>query len=308
MIVPLAFEPHHRDHLDPIARLLPNVAKARTTDIADVAIVPSYGALIRARRMKFKRVVLAQHGAGQSYGGERRTSGQPGYPGGKDNADVGLFLVPNEHAAKRWLAAYPKARVAIVGCPKLDDLPHRVGSSTTPVVAVSFHWAAHFSPEAGSAFPHFWPQLVQLKRAGYEVLGHGHPLRSDLPAFYRRHGIEYVKTFDEVCRRADVYVCDNSSTIFEFASTDRPVVLLNGPTYRKNVRHGLRFWDAATVGIQVDEPAGLLAGVERALEDRQRDRVAREAALDIVYTYRTGAAQRAADAILDWAGRLAAVA
>jgi hypothetical protein len=302
VIIPVAFEPHHRDHLDPIARLLPHVAKTRTTDIADIALVPSYGALIRARRMKFKRVVLAQHGAGQSYGGERRSGQQPGYPGGKDNADVGLFLVPNDQAAKRWLAAYPKTPVAVVGCPKLEDLPHRVGSSATPVVAVSFHWAAHFSPEAGSAYMHFWPQIVQLVRAGYQVIGHGHPLRSDLPAFYRRHGIEFVPRFEDVCRRADVYVCDNSSTIFEFASTDRPVVLLNSPTYRKTVRHGLRFWDAATVGVQVDDPKLMLAGVETALKDTRRQREERETALDLVYKYRSGAAQRAADAILNWAG------
>ena len=307
MIVPVAFEPHHRDHLDPILARLPDVGKTRLSP-QDVALVPSYGALIRARRMKFRRFVLAQHGAGQSYGGERRSGAQPGYPGGKDNGDVGLFLVPNEHAAARWKAAYPGTPVAIVGCPKLDDLPRLVEPGDTPVVAVSFHWAAHFSPEAGSAFDHFWPGVVQLAREGYRVLGHGHPLRSDLPAFYRRHGIEYVKTFEEVCRRADVYVCDNSSTIFEFASTGRPVVLLDSPRYRKTVRHGLRFWDAASVGIQVDDVAALPAAVELALEDQPRQQADREAALDIVYRYRTGAAQRAADAIAEWAGLLEAVA
>jgi hypothetical protein len=306
VIVPLAFEPHHGDHLDPIARLLPNVAKT-ITSMDDIALVPSYGALIRARRMKFRRIVLAQHGAGQSYGGERRTLHQPGYPGGKDNGDVGLFLVPNEQAAQRWRDVYPKTRVAVVGCPKLDDLPSRVGEPDN-TIAVSFHWPAHFSPEAGSAFMHFWEGVLKLRKAGYSIIGHGHPLRTDLPAWYRKHAIEYVPRFEDVCRRADLYVCDNSSTIFEFASTGRPVVLLNSPQYRRRIHHGLRFWDAATVGVQCESGATLIECVQRALLDEPAQRRAREAALDLVYPIRTGGAQHAADAILDWSGLARAAA
>jgi len=303
VIVPVAFEAHHFDHLAPVLALLPHGKQFRNPD--DVALVASYGALIRARRAKFRRFILAQHGAGQSYAGEARTAHQPGYPGGKDNADVGLFLVPNEHAAKRWRATYPKAAVAVVGCPKLDALPTRV-PGPGPVIALSFHWAAHFSPEAGSAFADFAAAIPRLQQLGYHIIGHGHPLRQDLPSFYRRHGIEYVKAFTDVCRRADVYVCDNSSTIFEFAATGRPVVLLNSPRYRRNIPHGLRFWDAAPVGVQCDSAAALPAAIAEALQDGREAQ--REAALDIVYAYRTGAAQRAADAVLDWAGQLQAVA
>lgn len=299
MIVPVAYEPHHKDHLGPIVRLLGAAAATTRTGDGDIALVPSYGALIRARRQKFRKFILAQHGAGQSYGGELRTRHQPGYPGGKDNGDVGLFLVPNEQAAKRWRDAYPKTPAAIVGCPKLDDLPRR-GSGPGPVVAVSFHWAAHFSPEAGSAFMHYWEGVLKLRKLGYDVIGHGHPLRTDLPQWYARHHIEYVATFDEVCRRADVYVCDNSSTIFEFASTGRPVVLLNSPQYRKRIHHGLRFWDAATVGVQVDDKAQLPDAIVRALADEPAQQAARLAAVDLVYPVR--GAQLAADAILDWSG------
>lgn len=302
MIVPLAFEPHHRDHLDPIVACLPSVSEVFSSP-EDVALVPSYGALIRARRSRFRRFILTQHGAGQSYGGERRTAAQPGYPGGKDNGGVGLFLVPNEHAASRWRAAYPKAEVAVVGCPKLDTLPRR-DPGPGPTIAVSFHWAAHFSPEAGSAFSHFWPAIPELAKR-FHVIGHGHPLRRDLAGFYQKHGIEYVKTFAEVCRRADVYVCDNSSTIFEFASTSRPVVLLNSPAYRRSVNHGLRFWDAADVGVQVGPDDDLGDAVQRALDEDWTAR--REAALSIVYGLRTNGAQAAATAIVDWLG-LAAVA
>jgi UDP-N-acetylglucosamine:LPS N-acetylglucosamine transferase len=97
-----------------------------------------------------------------------------------------------------------------------------------------------------------------------------------------------------------VYVCDNSSTIYEFAATGRPVVVLNGPHYRRDVHHGLRFWDAADVGIQVDHPRDLPDAIEEALRDPEPRRRAREAALGIVYAHRTGAAQRAAAALTDW--------
>lgn len=298
MIVPFAAAPKHAEHLDPVLALLPHRPKRESPD--DVALVPSYGELVKARRQKFSRIVLAQHGAGQSYGGDRskpKAAFNPGYPGGRDNHDVGLFLAPNEHAAKRWRDAYPKASVAIVGCPKLDTLPARE-PGPGPVVAVSFHWDAHMCPEAGSAFRHFARGIGALAES-YQVLGHGHPQRHDLPHFWRDRGIEYVKDFAEVCRRADVYVCDNSSTIFEFASTGRPVIVLDSPTYRRHVHHGLRFWEAADVGIHCSEAGGLTEAVTEALADRHPEQ--RETALDIVYAVRHGAAQRAADAITEWA-------
>jgi UDP-N-acetylglucosamine:LPS N-acetylglucosamine transferase len=152
---------------------------------------------------------------------------------------------------------------------------------------------------------HYLRVLPDLART-YRVIGHGHP-KGDWPArlqrIYRRAGInEYVPDFDEVCRRADLYVCDNSSTLFEFAATGRPVLVLNHPDYRRHVEHGLRFWRAATVGIQVDQPHELLAAVARALEDPPEVRAAREAALDVVYAHRQGAAARAAVALTSWAG------
>ena len=266
-----------------------------------MTLVASYTDL-RTARLGQGRIVLAQHGAGQSYGGDPRSTRNPAYPGGDDNDAVGLFLVPNEHAAARWRARYPDAAVAVVGSPRLDTLPHRQIDPTSPhpIVAVSFHWDARTSPEASSAFAWYRRILAPLAQR-YKVIGHGHPRRSDLARVYRTLGIEYVRDFDEVCRRADVYVCDNSSTLFEFASTGRPVVVLNAPWYRKDVYHGLRFWDAADVGVNVDDPAATLPAVECALADREEQRERRERALSIVYTYRRAAARRAAEAIREWA-------
>lgn len=282
----LASHPHYAAHLAPVARLLP--------DLPDVAVVAGYPDVRAAYRQGFRRIVLMQHGAGQSYGNDH-----PHYPGGRGNEAVGLFLVPNEHAAERWRARYPHARVEVVGCPRLDALPAR--EPGPPTVAVTFHWDAWVAPETRSAFAWFREALPGLARS-FRVIGHGHPRRSDLAAAYARMGIEWVPDFDEVCRRADLLVFDNTSAGFEFAATGRPVVVLNAPWYRRDADLGLRFWEAASVGLQVDRPELLAETVRCSLmpshEAELRRR--REAALRHVYAYRSGAAQRAADAILRW--------
>jgi hypothetical protein len=285
---------HYRAHLSPIVDALP------AEGLDDVTIVASHRDLETARKRGADRIVLAQHGAGQSYGGDPQSALNPSYPGGDDNDDVGLFLVPNEHAERRWAERYPRACVRVVGSPRLDSIPPRTLDPLDdhPVVAVSFHWDPHISPEARSAFGWYRSVVVELA-ARYKVIGHAHPKRTDLPRWYSRNHIEYVADFDEVCRRADVYVCDNSSTLFEFASTDRPVVVMNAPWYRRDVDHGLRFWEGAHLGVNVDRPGDLVDGVTDALRDSWH--VSREAVVDHVYRYRTGAAKRAAAAIMEWA-------
>lgn len=268
-------------------------------------VVASYGDLRVVRRDGRKRIALLQHGIGQSYGAALGSSKDgPSYAGGRDNDDVGLFLVPNEHAASRWRESYPGARVEVVGCPKLDELPRRE-PGPGPVVAFTFHWDAHVVNETRSGFLQFRPSVVAAKRH-WTILGHGHPRlledkRLGVVRFYARNGIECTTDFEEVCRRADVLVFDNTSAGYEFASTGRPVVVLDPIPYRRNVDHGLRFWEAADVGVRVDRRAKVVDAIARALELRPADVAARERALSIVYGYRTGAARRAADVILDWA-------
>lgn len=299
MIVPVSREAHHAAHLEPILAYLPHASARRRR--SDIALVSSWGSLVRARKEGFTRFILAQHGAGQSYGGDKRRAVHPSYPGGGNNADVGLFLVPNEHAADRWRRAYPRTPVAVVGCPRLDVLPAREGDRSEPVIAVSFHWNDRAVPEMRSCDSVYMQAVVRLSKR-FRVIGHGHPRRRDLARFWRALRIPYVPSFDDVCRQADLYACDNSSTLFEFAATGRPVVVLNRKDYRRDVDHGLRFWEAATVGVNVNEPGGLEEAIRLALEDPTEQRDARERALSIVYAYRSGGAKRAADAIMAWAG------
>lgn len=265
------------------------------------AFVVSIGDTKIGRRLGYRRFAFMEHGAGQAYLGDRHAIPHPSYAGGMDREDVELFLVPNEYSAGLWRRAYPDARVVIVGSPKLEQLPRR-GPGPTPVVAISFHWPAFVAPEAGTALGHYLTSLSAVAKA-YNVIGHAHP-KADWPSrvsqYYRRAGIPFVADFEEVCRGADVYVCDNSSTLFEFASTGRPVVVLNSPAFRRSVNHGGRFWDWAPVGIQVDQPVELVPAIARALEDPPELRAERERVLGLVYPVRGNAGQAAAAAIADW--------
>jgi hypothetical protein len=334
MIDAFACEPHFLDHLAPVWRSLPDrgtfyadtglglVERARERGVeaqpidalklrtssrpplakvepGPLALVASIGDTKIARRLGYRRFVYLEHGAAQSYSGKGRHAVEASYSGGPDREDVVLFLVPNEQAADRWRASYPQTPVEVVGCPKLDDLPKRE-PGPGPVVAISFHWPTPtwaLAPEAGNALGTFMPALRPL-RERFAVIGHSHPRYAhDMARIFRKAGIEFVPEFDDVCRRADVYVCDNSSTIFEFAATGRPVVLMNAKTYRKDVSHGGRFWDWAHVGIQVDDHADLISSVELALADPVPQRAAREDALGLVYAHRSGGATRAVGAI-----------
>lgn len=323
--------PHFVDHLAPIWHALPREERgvflvtlrriaeyAASLGISPIShdwpdedrpiLVSSFGdQKIAARDHGRTRIARIEHGIGQSFVDSRNGS----YAGGTGAGQVSLFLCPNEHSARRWQDAYPHAAVEVVGCPKLATLPAREPSDAVPpVVATSFHWDGGSLTtkeliETRGAWGEYQGILPALARR-YSVIGHGHPraqVSLRLERYYGRMGIPFVPTFAEVCRQADVYVCDTNSTLYEFASTGRPVVVVNSKYYRRDLEHGLRFWEAAGVGVNCDDPRALLDAVAEALRDAPERVRAREAALDIVYAYRDGSeAQRAADALLSWAG------
>lgn len=323
-------EPQFLDHTAPVFLALP--ARQRGRVLVEASLIPrarslglspeqwetpgppnpvltaSWRDIKRARQLGRSRIAFIEHGAGQSYGGAGHEEGNdrcphchPSYAGGRGRDDVSLTLVPNEHSAGRWRDAYPAMQVEIVGCPKLDTLPKRQ-PGPGPVVAMSFHPNAYIgASEADSAFRQYRMVIPQLSRH-VSLLGHAHPLwAARVRPWFTRWHIPFVEDFADVCRQADVYVVDNSSTLFEFASTGRPVVVLNSRGYRRGVQHGLRFWEAADVGVQVNDQTELRRAIERAIADPPEQQAARKAALKVVYTYRSGAAQRAAKVLGGWA-------
>lgn len=300
-VVFLATEGHFADHLRPVAdRMGLPVLTAPPRRGRPLVVTASIGDTRKARAASPRnRLVICEHGAGQSY-----TYRHPSYAGGVGRDDVAAMLVPNEHAARRNRLFYPNAYHEVVGCPKLDAWAGLKAPPTDRCLAVvSFHWRCGVCPETDTAFDHFAPALrsaaTKLRRRKVSLALHAHPrIAAEVATHARSIGVEFIESFDEVARRASVYAVDNSSTLFEFAFLDRPVVVLNAPTYRRDVAHGLRFWEAASIGVGVDEPTGLAAGIVEALEDPPARRAAREAALSLVYGVRDGtSAERAAGAI-----------
>lgn len=320
-----AGEGHFLDHLAPVWHELPLENRAgfhvKTEDLLEHALergvdavvgipepgvvtyVAAIGDLRRVTKSdRSRKIILAEHGAGQTY-----SSRHPSYAGGLGRENVILFVVPNMHAAKRNRARYPRTPNAVVGCPKLDGW-HPEPPAGPPVAVVSFHWRCKVAPETDTAYDHFLPVLEQtrdeLERAGVELLAHAHPrLLPEAGPIFDELGLEVVHDFDEVVRRAHVYAVDNSSTLFEFAALDRPVVVLNSPRYRKGVEHGLRFWTCADVGPNVDNPARLAETILRSLEDGMVLRRKRERAIGRVYPVRDGTSSaRAAQAALEAVG------
>lgn len=269
-------------------------------------MVASYRDERRTRSPK-TRYVFVEHGAGQNYG----RAGDGSYAGDPGRELVEVFISPNPVVAERNRDVYPNARHAIVGVPKLDpwhgDKPAKTFTPnvTSPTIALAFHWPCKIVPEADTAFRHYERHLGALvaEFGAGNVLGHGHPKAwapLNLEAVYRRFGIEPVYTFEEVLERADLLAVDNSSVLYEFASVDRPVLVLNSPAYRRDVHHGLRFWDLIP-GLQVDHPLELVDAAHGALEDNNHLAELRRSVVSTVYPLADGnAAKRAAEEVNQW--------
>lgn len=264
-----------------------------------------------AMQMAPRPLVYVEHGAGQTYGGiasDERAAMSPSYAGGADHERVVLFLCPSERVAAAWRARYPAARVATVGSPVLDRWTGPDRQSITvrdtwdaPVVAMTFHWECGLCPETTSAWRHYDSVLPALAREdSFSLLGHGHP--RIWPTIERRwDSLDVASTPDpdRVIAEADVLVADNTSLLYEFAAAGKPVVVLNAPWYRRDVHHGLRFWDAVP-GEMVDGPDDLAAAIHRALDLPGWYASSHAAAVATAYDGIDGlAAQRSATAIME---------
>jgi len=327
MIDFFASEPHYVDHLVPTWRALGDdergefrVLPASTVERArhhgvdarvgtprrarstsSVLVVAAHRDLWARSQEVEQRVVLVEHGAGQTYVGMDRGE----YSGGAGREPYAAFLCPSPRVARNNLARYPETPALVVGSPRVDELLRIAKYATRnpePTVAVSFHWPCRGAPEAGSAWRTFLPAVRELVSVG-RVLGHGHPrMLPRLVDAYRRMGVEIVPTFEQVVAEADVYACDNSSTMYEFAAaTGRPVVAMNAPEWRRDVEHGLRFWSHVP-GPQVDRLEDLRTVVEAVLGGSSERSDLWERAVEETFPLRDGeAALRSADVLRELA-------
>jgi hypothetical protein len=317
----VASRPHYVDHLAPVWRALPDEArgsffvpndhdatKARVAALGlthpetprgkpGLVLTAGYRDAEMAVQMD-RRTVLMEHGAGQSYADAWHWASGAA----RDIPGVVAHFVPGP--CTRWNSSLP---LHVVGSPRIDQLraveraplAERALREGGPVVAVSFHWECTVVPETYSSWAYFLAGVLKLKKAGYKVLGHGHPmLLHRIRHVYQYHRIEVADTFEEVVQRADVYCVDNSSTLFEFAALDLPVVVLNAPWFRRHVDHGLRFWEYADVGTNCNRPDALPSAVKTALLDYPSVAARRQHIVRQVYLPEGGAAL-AAKTLLD---------
>jgi hypothetical protein len=293
MIHFLASEPHYQEHLKPVYEALSPAIRGTFTHKASDIPRNQLCVVASARDYKYTTgpVVFFEHGAGYTY-----NINHSAYAGGPGRERVILFCNTNEIVAKANRAAYPHIPNVIVGCPKLDRLIN-TPKPNSQVIAFSWHWDCKVAPETRTALPHYKDILQHItKDQTWIPLGHAHPRAWHmLQPLYKRLRWPVARTFNEVVDKASVYVCDTSSTIYEFAALDRPVIILNAPEYRKDVSHGLRFWDKIP-GIQIDHPGDLQDAINEALTNDTWANTRKEITKE-VYPHLGESARRAAEAI-----------
>lgn len=275
--------PHYVDHLLPLWEALPEERRGifvapgqrgsarRLVRRRNVTVVASHGDL-NLYVADGRRAVMIEHGAGQSYGGDwaARVARHRAYAGGVGRHGVDLFLHPGPHPAARDRAAYPAARVEVVGALRHGRLATVDRPAPGRVVAFTFHWDCRVCPETRSAWPEYAAAVRAEVRSGRwdEVLLHAHPrLWGDVSSGAgARTGATLVRSFDEVLERVHVLAGDNTTALFDWAALRGPTVVLNSAGYRRDVEHGLRFWSHAGIGPMVDGPAGVGDALEEALD------------------------------------------
>lgn len=299
-----AREPHHKEHALAIYNALPPELKGdfivNPADLKRLTAVFCYKDLKAAGRAGVK-TIYSDHGAGFYFNTEH-----PSYAGSTAFRDsIVLRLSPNENHAKKEREVLD-CPVEVIGVPKLDkyfktvkpvlDRPYK-----RKKVAVSFHWDCKVNWATSSAYRYYIDHLWRLTDK-YEVIGHGHPrIINKLAKYYQKQGIKVVTDFGYILKNADVYINDSSSTLFEFAAMNKPVVLLNCPNYNKLENHEgcPRFWKHANIGPQVDTPDQLLPAVEEALNNRGRYLPQQRIATEEIFSFTDGeCAQRAVQSII----------
>ncbi len=199
------------------------------------------------------------------------------------------IAAPNEFIAQRFRELKKKLRVVVIGTPKLDTLWQ--GEPGT-AAAVSFHWSGVMRQRPTSF--DLWRDTVIELAEHREVLGHAHPkIWKRAKRFYEDLGIEPVEHFADVCKRANLYLCDHSSTLYEWAALDRELILLRREGHREQIPQlsGLGWDEFQSIGPELKLGGSLLAALEAAADPQYR--AYRQEATDVLYPYRGEATARA---------------
>lgn len=245
-----------------------------------------------------RKIILVEHGAGQRY---HRDPGGPDI----DNRDVILFLAPSQRVADNGKRLYSAAKRVAVGSPRVEYLSKL--SRVPERVILAWHWPNGIAPEAKGAWDQYQAASIALSKER-DVLGHGHPrIRSRLEKDYKRFHIPSEWRWEECVKQASCLVVDNSSILWEACAIGIPVVVVNARWYRtsdeikaanRGQDFGLRFWEYADVGPNVNQPGELSEAVRLVLEDDVWA-VRRAQAAEYCYGAVEGSTDRAVNEILE---------
>lgn len=254
-----ATERHYERHVRAVWRHLPDelrgleitgrAATERSIPGHDYFMIGGFNDIDRVQR---HRIIYVEHGAGQSYNGAgvHRLTEAYAHANSTHPQRVMAYISPRLSMAEAW------GRPAFAaGVPALDG--HVRTKRWLTKAAITFHWDARIGvPEARSARGHWIDHLhsiVQwLRDYDFEVIGHRHPRDRDAPQIWENLGVRYEPDVDQVLREASLVIADNTSVMYEAAALEIPVLALNAPWYRRNVDHGLRFWEAVP-GMAIDD-------------------------------------------------------
>jgi hypothetical protein len=293
-----ASRPHYLRHIRPIFDALPDelrgqIIRRGTTDQLDQNDIVLVGGALEFGAVP-QRMIYVEHGAGQTYLNlDPRVAGH--YAGSEHPERVIGYICPNQEVADSW-----KRPAIAVGCPALDQLQRKPVSPRA--CAITFHWDARkVAPEARSARDHYAEHLgmiVQWIRTNdLEPLGHWHPNDRTTKIMWEHLGIRTESSLDAVLEQSTFMILDNSSAGYEANHMEIHTIWLNAPWYRKDVHHGLRFWDRIP-GPTVDD-AWELVSSRYLSTDYDPWRAGREEQVDkMVYSVQVGGAKLAAEWIL----------
>lgn len=251
-------ETHYREHVQAVWKHLPDTLRGqwfpKHTDIprADPDDIVMIGGYADVELVPNHRIIYVEHGAGQRYVGLKEHH-QFHYHGSRHPNRVVAYISPRQEVADSW------DRPAFAAGSPVCDSCELYGEEG--VVALTFHWdAPNVCPETRSAMPHYYDRMGEivaaLRAEGYEVIGHRHPKMRGLR--WETWDVPEVDV-DIVRKRASILIADNTSLMYEMSYLFRKVIALNAPWFRRDVEHGLRFWN--WYGPAVDGPEQLLESI-----------------------------------------------
>lgn len=254
----VASQPQYAEHLRPIWEASPGPFGIKQSGEADRWLVASVADL-----RQFPADVYMEHGVGLAW--HRRD----------DLAAIAKtqVLAPNDFIADRYRSEGIAAKT--VGTPKLDRL---MALPSGAAVAVGFHWTS-------TVYSHIladYEDAIRELATRVPVIGHGHPRAwRRLEPYWTSLGIEPVWNFAEVIARSCLWVCDHSSTLYEYAALDRPVVLLKGPERKPFESTGLRYTSFTGIGPHADPKTMVEIVCEALAAPESHARLRREATQEL---------------------------